>query len=331
MSEKFSLLKLPSPREVTPISFVRGEDSYLVACAIKHLISDSADVVRKELSSATAAEIYMELAEVSFLTPLKLVIGYNFQKFPASEKSNLLKFCEKFTGENRLILVEDFSNGRVKSTPTLKKLDAKFATLGSSIDATLSPSELLDWFSAALKRDGVAISREAIRLLSEKVAADPRSMSVELEKLKAFVGDKKQITPEDVRLLCKDNFTVQIYKLGNAIIQGDSPSALKIFNELTAKEEPSLSILFYLRSFFATIAETKDCFESCGSLGKTASILKKHSYAVTKNLENSKLINKLGYAKIAGFIADADFDCKSSIDRRVVFERMLVELSQLFA
>jgi DNA polymerase-3 subunit delta len=116
----------------------------------------------------------------------------------------------------------------VSSWPGNTKLAKKLPKAGELIEcATPEGAELLGWIRNRARQSGKEIAREAAGLLAECVGADLANLHTELEKLCAYVGSAKSITPADISAVVSASALPEAFAVTNAITAGDARSALK--------------------------------------------------------------------------------------------------------
>ena len=81
---------------------------------------------------------------------------------------------------------------------------------------------------------------------------DQAALAKELEKLICYIGEKKEITQQDVETLCHCQEVESIWQLGEAIFRRDSAASLHIVHSLLMDGQPLLPLLRQIRSQFQT-------------------------------------------------------------------------------
>ena len=115
--------------------------------------------------------------------------------------------------------------------------------------------EALDIAAAA----GVKLDRAAVDLLVESLGADLARISVEIEKLALFIGNKRPITEADISELVPEARANTIFELVNALGRKDRTRSLQILDTLTRAGEYLPLALAFLSTQFRTalIAQEK--------------------------------------------------------------------------
>jgi DNA polymerase III subunit delta len=107
------------------------------------------------------------------------------------------------------------------------------------------------WLGERARELGLELEREAGELLVERIGNSQRELldnqqrlMRELEKLSIFVGEDGPIDPAAVEALTSSAVEVRAYELADAVAEGDSRRALQIAEDLRARGEDMMHILF---------------------------------------------------------------------------------------
>jgi DNA polymerase-3 subunit delta len=114
---------------------------------------------------------------------------------------------------------------------TLDKLGAVESFAGWSIDDKNWADQAEMWARKAIRARDKEISEEALGEIITRVGPNPRQLDTEIEKLSLYVGDRKEITLEDVEAICTRNKMARAFALGDALGDRDLPRLLKRLDE----------------------------------------------------------------------------------------------------
>lgn len=146
-----------------------------------------------------------------------------------SELSQELKTFE--WGNVRLLI----SAGKVDKRKTFYKTLEKIGTVKSfdawSIDDKDWLYEAEDVCRHELEARGKSIAEDALAELINNVGPNRRQMTSEIEKLALFVGDRANITAEDVRAIVTRNKQARAFALAEALGDRDLPRLLRTLDE----------------------------------------------------------------------------------------------------
>lgn len=90
---------------------------------------------------------------------------------------------------------------------------------------------------------GMEFSREALDLFVMLAGEDTRQINSELEKLDVYLGDRREVSEEDVRLLVPLSRAGVIFEIGNALQRKQAKRAVRLIDEQLARKESAVGIL----------------------------------------------------------------------------------------
>jgi len=146
--------------------------------------------------------------------------------------ATLAQELKEFSWENVRVLI---SAGKVDKRKvffkTIDKLGAVESFAGWSVSDRDWTNQAEAWAGKAIKARQKEISDEALNELITCVGPHPRQLDSEIEKLTLYVGDRRQILPDDVAAVCVRNRTARAFALGDALGDRDLPRLLKRLDE----------------------------------------------------------------------------------------------------
>ncbi len=167
---------------------------------------------------------------------------------PTDAASDLEKAVSKgFAPESYLIITSDMVDKRKKLYKTIMKkgliLDCSVAKGSAKAANMAKESVLADEMKAVLSPRGKTMGNFAFKTLCEMTGFDLRTFSSSLEKLAAYVGERKEITNYDVKAIILKTRQDPIYELSNAIALKNAPDSLYYINSLISDGLFPLQIL----------------------------------------------------------------------------------------
>jgi len=140
-------------------------------------------------------------------------------------------------------------DSRLKSTKLLQKL-AEVREF-SLVDAWKT-EQIVKNVQRSAQAAGVKLTDSAVEMLVEAIGNDTRRLHNELEKLRLYGGKTgRPLTETDVANLVTAS-TQSVFKLGAAIRQGETATALEMVAELLRQNEPAIRIVSSLTGQFRT-------------------------------------------------------------------------------
>jgi DNA polymerase III subunit delta len=145
---------------------------------------------------------------------------------------DLTQELKSFRWENvRLLISAGKVDKRKAFYKALEKLGKVETYAAWSIDDKNWVGEAETLAIKALKGRGKEILDEGLAELIESVGPNSRELANEVEKLSLYVGERKQITPEDVASVVTRNKQARAFALGDALGDRDLPRLLRTLDE----------------------------------------------------------------------------------------------------
>ena len=146
--------------------------------------------------------------------------------------SDIAQELKEFSWQSvRLIISAAKVDKRKVFFKTLDKLGTVESFAGWSIDDKNWADQAEMWARKAIRSKEKEISEEALGEIITRVGPNPRQLDTEIEKLSLYVGDRKEITLEDVEAICSRNKMARAFALGDALGDRDLPRLLKRLDE----------------------------------------------------------------------------------------------------
>lgn len=176
-----------------------------------------------------------------------------------------------FPRANHLILTTESVDKRRKLYGTIKKIgvvvDCSVARGDKAADKRQQKQSLKARMREVLGRAGKTMGLAGFEVLYEKTGAGLRNFNTELEKLIAFVGDRKEILVDDVEEALEKSKQDPIYELSNAIGERDARKALLLVCGLLKAKLVPLQILSAATNQVRKMILITDCMQSVSGCG----------------------------------------------------------------
>jgi DNA polymerase-3 subunit delta len=264
-----------------------------------------------------------ELQMVSMFSEEKIVLVQDADDFVTEYRGQLESYAEKPSRRSLLVL-------EVKSWRKNTRLAKKAAADGLEIDCSeLTGGALIAWLAqqaAALHQK--QLSRDAAQLMVELAGTGMGLLSQELNKLAAYVGDRPQIGPEDVRILVGGWKAETTWAMIDAIRDGQPGRAITCLSKLLYAGEPAPKILGGINYVFRKLALAIETSRMGGTLQqalKDAGVFPRDVPLAEKYLRR---IQRPRAEMILETLAQADFGLKggSSLPETLQLERLVLWL-----
>jgi DNA polymerase-3 subunit delta len=160
--------------------------------------------------------------------------------------------------------------------------------------AQLKEQQALQWIQRRASDDGVDLPTSAPEFFVARCGTSLRELAMELEKLKLYLGDRKQATDEDVHAVVGSSREFNVFELQRAIGRADVISATKIATSMMSANSQELPIIAMLSRYFLQLYRLLDA----RAMSDPAAISQQTgipSWTINEYLDT---INKLGPGRI---------------------------------
>jgi|MDTC01.3.fsa_nt_gb DNA polymerase III delta subunit len=227
-----------------------GPEGFLREKGLKTLRDRNPDwadqTIRFFSSDVTWAQLEAELYTPNLLGGQKLVILIDEGNFAHNHKKQIEEYLTKPSPVGTLALS---LGGRLPAIKSKGILIIQCKTLRSL--------DLIRWVTADFQRKQKTVNRAAVQLLVERGGGDLASLEGHVENIVQYVGSRRNVTPEDVTALVKDQGTNATYELSLAAASKKQSKALEILHRLLAHGEPFPVLLWKLAWQYRKLVEAK--------------------------------------------------------------------------
>jgi DNA polymerase III delta subunit len=220
-------------KEPAPAYLLYGDGAGLAGCLVHAWeMRLRADGVPFETRHWTVADLERESPETawrapSFFARVRIFVLPDLSEMKKGHREAIREYLE--TPEPSAVLVlrgTDFRQARGFSrAPNLLSAAPREQ---QAVDA------LADHAVAAARESGVSIPRGSAAFLARWVGVSFESLAAEVRKLLAYVGDRKEITEEDIRTVCVSRGEVDPFRLAEAWVRKDAPTCIALFRRFAA-------------------------------------------------------------------------------------------------
>jgi DNA polymerase-3 subunit delta len=239
--------------QIAPIYLFFGEEDFLIDEGVQAITEHALDAGMKSFnldvmdgSKVDAKDVVAHATSFPMMGPRRVVVVTEFEKLVGAEsaKEIVSAYINRPLESTCLVLVSLNPDFRRKPFTDLKKK----ATLVEC--KPLYDQHVPGWVADRIKRQGKEVNAEACRLIHAYVGNSLRSLQNEIDKLFIYVGDRKQITAEDVATVVGASKGYTIFELQNAVGRRDAKEAVKILERmLTLGQSPQMIIVMLTRFF----------------------------------------------------------------------------------
>lgn len=303
-----------------------GDVLYLINKEITKIIEqnkiEDINISKYELDSTNFKDIIEDASTISLFSDKKLIIVDNAYIFTSKDKAGDVSIFEEYFNNYNpdTIIIFKLNESKLDERKKIVKLIRKIGTVkdfnkGDNINKIII--DLLNEYKT---------SKENINLLIERVGSDIYQLQNEIEKIKLYKGDDKDITKEDIINLTSENIEVDLFKLMDAIIDNNKEKALIYYKEMIKLNMEPIQIIVALANKYRLMYQSKELSISGyneNEIGKELNQNPKYIYMLLKTgrkYTSDKLLNLLKQ------LAELDYKIKSGkVDKTIAFELFILE------
>ncbi len=319
-----------SKKHFSPVYLIYGEEGLLIDECVQAIVEKAIDQNTKGFnldvmygSQADAQDVVAHASSFPMMSERRVVVVKEAEKLAATEAARELftAYIKKPLESTSLILVAENPDFRKKPFTDLKK-SAELIECKPFYDR-----EVLAWITDRITKLGKQSSPEVCRLLQAYVGNSLRALQSEIEKLFIYVGDKKQIEPEDVAGVVGETKGYTVFELQNAVGKRDISQAIQILERmLEYGESPQLMIVMLTR-FFTQLYKLTELKQRRASEQEMAAELGIRQYFVKQYLGFVTNFSKDHIEQNFRALLDADLTLKSSSrDPHLVMDLLVYSL-----
>ncbi len=286
--------------KISPIYILKGEDSFVINSAIKHI----SNACGNEMSDFNKSTFDNEnFATSKFIESLSMLPIGSEKRFILLKNINKLSESDKVEIEKELNNIPDTSCVAIVYNDTLK-----FLKIGEVVDCGKMDFVMLSkYISLELSKSNKEISQEALRSFIELCSYDMTKISTEIKKITSF-SDDKSIEKNDVLAVVNPDEEYQIFEFTENLGRKNGEKVLKILCNFLEKKEPIQNLIGLITNHFRRVAHVSI---SGMSESELAPLLGVKEYAIVKAKEQAKYFSKVQLKAILHLLVEIDEMIKS--------------------
>jgi DNA polymerase III subunit delta len=249
--EKF--LEVVQGKKYAPVYLFIGEEDFLIEECVDHIIRDLLTDDTKPFnldimvgSKVDAREVLSHAASFPMMSDRRVVVIKEFDKLLSGDtaKEIFSAYIARPLDSTCLVLLAEKPDFRIKPFTDLKKSDSVFGFY------PLYDNQVPGWIFLRCKKMGKDVDLEACRLLQAYIGNSLRAIQNELDKLFTYLGERSQVTLEDVADVVGRTRGFTVFDLQNAVGKKNLEEALHIVKRMIETgDAPQLSIVMLTRYF----------------------------------------------------------------------------------
>lgn len=138
----------------------------------------------------------------------------------------------------------------------------------------LKESQVGSWLKKRASTLGIALPQGAPELLIAKTGTSLRDLSMEMEKLAIYLGDRKEATSDDILAIVGSSREFNVFELQDAIGKADASRAMTIATKMMETDRNEMLIISMVTRYFTSLFRLIDLrgVTDRGEIARTAGI-----------------------------------------------------------
>jgi DNA polymerase-3 subunit delta len=315
-----------------PIYLFYGDEDFLIDEGVQLIIGKTLDDGTRGFNldvvygtKVEATDVVAHASSFPMMSGKRVVVVKEFEKLATTDtaKEVMAAYINNPLESTILVLVSFEPDFRRKPFTDLKK-KAELVECKPFYD-----NQIPGWIAERVRHQGREANPEACRLIQAYVGNSLRSLQNELDKLYVFIGERKNITAEDVAAVVGATKGYTIFELQNAVGRRDAKDAIMILERMLENGQSPQMIIVMLSRFFTQLWKLTDIRARKMSDQELAREIGVPLYFVKQYLEFRTNYSVGQIERNFKSLLEADTTLKStSRDPRLVLDLLIVILLQ---
>jgi DNA polymerase-3 subunit delta len=254
----------------------------------------------------------------------------SWERLGDNSRDSLVKQVSEYLDDPAPFTVLVFEAKALDQRMRLAKMFAE-KTVTVSVDLSTDPAErarLAEPLSLDMAKElGATLEPDAAEELCDILNGELAAIRTELEKLSAYVGERRKITRADIDLLVISARKYEVWDLAGMLSERKPAQALAFLDKLLRDGEAAPALLGALAWTFRKLLEAQEL--PAGTIGwQAASRLKMRSDAAEQAIRQSRKFPKTQLTRGLAALYEADSRLKSGgTNQRSVMEFLVTQLA----
>jgi len=299
---------------------------------------ESLNYIYMDGKDSGASNIVNACETLPFMSEKKIVVVEGLPFFSGAKSVNtededeLNSYLSRLGDSTCLVFIE-----KEEKLDNRKKLVKKIKSVGSIIEINrIKDEELSKWITKIFNKEKKKISKgTVIHFIQNSGYLDVNSnktlydLENEIIKISNYLGDREEVTAEDIDKVLVKSLQNNIFKLVDGIGQKRADLALRVFNEMLLDNQPVLIIMSMIIRQFRLLFMAKLLEEKGYSQGNIAEKIKVPNFIAQKVIQQSRNFTEKELEEGLNKCLEIDIYVKSGkIDNKLAIEMLLTRFAQ---
>lgn len=304
-----------------------GLEKFLIDKEINKILEtnsiDKINISNYNLEESNFNDIVDDAQTISMFGDKKAILvenSYIFTGKTIKNDSNPEIFLDYFKNPNPdTILIFSVIHEKLDERKKIVKEIKKIATVKEFNKTGNINSLVKDMF------DGYQINYSDINLLIDRVGNNLEIISQEVNKIKGYKDNDKNITREDIFNLTSKNIDIDIFTFIDTLINKNKEKSIETYYEMLKNGEEPIKVLVILANQFRIMYQAKELYKQGYSGNDIASSIGIHPYRIKLALEKVRNYDSEILLNYLSKLADLDYDIKiGNIDASLGLELFIL-------
>lgn len=299
--------------ETSNLYCVFGEETYLVEEAVNKLVAKVLDGSPQDFNldvfyagDSDVSNVKDAIEMLPMMSPKRFVILKSADLLKAKDLEDLQALVDRPIDSTVFVVVADKIDQRKKF---FKAIDKNGVLV--KLDR-LPENQLPAWIHQIAKKEGKAITQDAVLVMMQLVGSSLLDVNNEVKKLAQFIGARTTIEVGDVREIVSHSRMESVFGLTNAIGERDQAKALTYLAQLLDHGESEVGILALISRHIRILMSTKECQAQGMTRAQISSRVGVPSFFIQNYIDQSMRWSESKLEETHGTILETDRALKSS-------------------
>lgn len=315
--------------ELSPLLFFYGEESFLLGRAEKKLLDQAIDPAMKDFNlniyygaDCKGTEILDTAQTLPMFSNRRLVVVRQADKLNVAVQEGLLPYLANPSPETCLLFTAAKPDMRRKFFSELKKQS------GTIEFKRLYDDRLVPFIQAELSAKGKRIATAGAELLAFMVGNNLHELVSQIEKVTLYVGEKPQITVEDVRGIVSQCKEFGAFELARYMGEKDLPKAVTTLQQMLNNNLEAVMVIGAIASHFRRLWRIRELLDQKVSQGDICKQLKISQFFIKEQLQQAKKHTVQQLERFHEQLYLADLGVKTGRSSAAVLHHLVYEACQ---
>lgn len=289
-----------------------GTENYLIKKEIDKILNansiEKINVSEYNLEIDNFKDIIEDANTISLFADKKAIIVNNSYLFTGKSIKNendpelFLDYFKNANPDSIIIFIVDS-----EKLDERKKIVKEIKKIGTVKDFN-KKNDLTDILKNMFENYNISI--QDIKFMIDRCGNNLDILSQEVNKIKIYKDEDKNVTKEDIINLTSKNIDIDIFGFVDTIVNKNKNKALEIYKEMLINGEEPIKILVILANQFRIIYQAKELYKQGYSGNDIATMIGIHPYRIKLALKKAINYNSDTLLDYLEKLADLDYDIK---------------------